>query len=50
MERGDVSGEGCGMSGEDDDYLEDIVVTVISVFAFMLFVVAVGSIVWALIS
>ena len=38
------------MSGEDDDYLEDIVITVISVFAFILFVVAVGSILWALIS
>jgi hypothetical protein len=38
------------MSGEDDDYLEDIVVTVISVFAFVLFVVAVGSILWVLIA
>ena len=38
------------MSGEDDDYLEDIVVTVISVFAFLLLIAAIGSIVWALIS
>ena len=38
------------MSGEDDDYLEDIVVTVISVFAFVLFVAALGSILWALIA
>ena len=37
------------MSGEDDDYLEDIVITVISVFAFMLFVLFISSIVWALI-
>jgi len=38
------------MSGEDDDYLEDIVVTVISVLAFLLLITAIGSIVWALIS
>jgi hypothetical protein len=38
------------MSGEDDDYLEDIVVTVISVFAFVLFAAAVGGILWALIA
>ena len=42
--------EGCRMSGDDDDYLEDIVITVISVFTFLLFVAAIGSIVWALIS
>jgi len=37
------------MSSEDDDYLEDILITVISVFAFVLFVSAIGSILWALI-
>jgi hypothetical protein len=38
------------MSGEDDDYLEDIVITVISVLALLFLVIAVGSIIWALIS
>jgi len=38
------------MSGEDDDYLEDIVVTVILVFVFVLFAAAVGGILWALIA
>jgi hypothetical protein len=38
------------MSGEDDDYLEDTLITVISVFAFLLLVTAVGSIIWAVIS